>query len=113
MVAVRVDRSSGSPLGNPYVMAGDGSDRDEVCDAYDALLRRSLYPGRELTDAEVKYLGVRAGHGGKVMRWDCSDARAEMDRLRTLYETCSIQLECHCHPLRCHGDSIAVLLSTY
>ena len=114
MVGVRVDRRS--PIGNPYVLArpktqdAAAEEREAVCDAYDDLLSLTLHPGRALSAEEVRYIGVRNGFGGTVAGWNCVSVRREMDRLRLLSDRCSVQLECHCHPLRCHAESIAVRL---
>lgn len=108
---VRVDRSSGSPVGNPYRMR-EGMDEDEeerngVCDAFDVLLEETLRggnPGR----GEVVRIGEAAGVVLRASRWDARAARREVLRLREAARVRPLRLDCWCHPRRCHAQAVAL-----
>ena len=105
-VVCRVDRG-GSALGNPFVVRAEG-ERDAACDAYGALLEKTL-AGETRIDALA--LGRAHGFGGEVRWWDAPAARdafaglvAERGAGR------KVCLACHCRPLRCHAEEIACAL---
>ena len=104
---VRVDRASGSPLGNPYVV-GDEEERDAACDAYESLLAEAdVEPGEEGA-AAVAEIGEAAGFHGKIRRgWSSVRAHAEIARLRRIAGGAPLRLDCWCAPLRCHGEAVA------
>ena len=77
---IRIDRST--PLGNPYVMYRSAQ-RDSVCDSFDKFLEHELKEqnNEELLEYfEMIFNLVADGH--------------------------VVNLQCHCSPLRCHGESI-------
>jgi len=80
---VRVDRSS--PLGSPFVLH-DESERDKVCDEYEAWFYGLLNDGWCLEQDSV-----------------CR----ELDRLKALYKKHGkLRLFCWCIPKRCHAITI-------
>ena len=110
----KVDRST--PYGNPFPMGSSGKDetyRDAVCDAYIELLNSP--PGTCILKIAAKYgIGGTDTEGNK---WGVSmhstGPRAEHDRRAALAKLEerhlggeSIMLLCHCHPKRCHAQSI-------
>ena len=113
---VRVDRSSGSALGNPYAMTYDSGaeERAVVCAAYDELLHVTMGggPGRpEETADAVSSIGRKHGWKGRPRKWDWEGARREMRRLARLRGIgAHIRLECHCWPRECHAERIACAL---
>lgn len=82
-VVIAVDRTN-PVLGNPHILKNkyDYRERDRVCDAYDR-------------DLEADFMV----HGPKFQA-----IKALADRVLQGEQIC---LQCHCKPLRCHGDSIA------
>lgn len=73
-----------SPLGNPFPMKSE-EDRDRVCEEY------------------ALWLGDMSGRNICVMD--------ELKRLKGIYkEEGSLTLLCHCHPKRCHAESIRDML---
>lgn len=77
-VPVRCDRQT--PLGNPFVMHGE-KDRDRVCDMYDNCLG-GYYSKNALVSNEINRIIGLVRNGRNVL------------------------LQCHCHPKRCHTESI-------
>ena len=85
-VNVRIDRKS--VLGNPYPITIDDS-RDQVCDKY------------------IPYLV-------KEIKNKKSPVYKEMVRLvEILRSGRDLELQCHCYPKRCHGDTIRKVLLKY
>lgn len=79
----------GSPLGNPYVMvSGSKSERDLVCDMYEAWFRDRV----EQKDPRVMN---------------------ELRRLYVLAKQGDLVLGCFCAPKRCHGETIKRFLESY
>ena len=78
-ILVKVDRSN-RILGNQFVMKEE-SERDLVCDKYDAWFNRMI----ELDDNLVK---------------------AELWRIGKMAEKNDIALGCWCYPKRCHSNTI-------
>ena len=77
----RVYVGRGSPLGNPFRMASE-ADRDKVCEAYEAWLR-------------------------KQYRQPGSPQRAALDQLVARHRAGEdLRLECFCAPKRCHADFV-------
>lgn len=77
----------GSPLGNPFVMQGEG-DRDRVCNQY-----------QQWFDQKVKANDVFV-----------------MNELRRLYRIAKggdLVLGCFCSPKRCHGLTIKAFLDQF
>ena len=77
-VNIKIDRSN--PLGNPFKIGIDGT-RDEVCDKY-----RDWLPSAYHTDARVRRAIDNIAHHVSAGR--------------------SVNLQCWCHPKRCHGSEI-------
>ena len=77
----RVYVGRGSPLGNPFRMAKE-SDRDKVCEEYEAWLRKQFcLPG--------------------------SPQRTALDQLVARHRAGEdLRLECFCAPNRCHADFV-------
>lgn len=82
---VKVSRKQ-SVLGNPFYMANE-SMRDEVCDKFEAYF-----------NTEIKKVG--------------SDFHMEMVRLYKIAKQHDLTLQCHCHPKRCHADTIKNFLDS-
>ena len=75
---VRVDRRT--ILGNPFYM-NDESQRDKVCDKYDAYFAKQLCENAEFAE--------------------------EVERIITLYQTYGeLNLFCWCFPKRCHAETV-------
>ena len=100
----------GSPLGNPFVLtdAADAERRRIVCQAYDDLLFMTMMrPMIAWTRDSLRDFARRRGHVGPVTWWDGRAAVREIDRLVDLSYRWDIMLMCCCHPLECHGESVA------
>lgn len=78
---IRVDRSSGSPLGNPFYLADANNDkqRKAVIDSFRAWFIKHK------EDLKVK---------------------EELDRIRLLHEKGDVTLICWCSPKPCHAEVI-------
>lgn len=77
-----------SPLGNPYPLRGENS-RNAVCDLYDDWFKLKV----EEDDPSVM---------------------GELRRLWRLHkETGTVNLQCFCHPKRCHAETIARFLNSF
>jgi hypothetical protein len=74
----------GSPLGNPFVMQGEG-DRDRVCNSYEVWIKQQI-----------------EDRNPTVMN--------ELYRLYDLAQEKPLVLGCFCSPKRCHGDTIKAVL---
>ena len=74
-----------SPLGNPYVMRGEHT-RDAVCNEYERWLTRKVHERDEV-----------------VM--------SELERLAAIASVRPLKLVCYCAPKRCHGETIAKVIS--
>ena len=112
---IRVDRASGSDLGNPFPVA-DPSDaaRELACIAYERLLEATDRGGTGApeTPGRVAWIGRMVGWEGRfgARDWDWDAARGELQRLRRLLRVSALRLDCHCHPRQCHAETIAVHL---
>jgi hypothetical protein len=82
---LKVNRSS--LWGNPFVMHGENT-RDEVCELFESNMKNELAHNPE--------------------KWEAMDAAVEM----VTKKGHSTVLICHCHPKRCHADTIAAWLNT-
>ena len=104
-IDVRVDRSSESPLGNPFDVRA-GRSRDAVCEACDEAFEEGQ-PGA------VRRAAERRG-------WACAgleawDSEAAVRARRDATEACArrvaaghdVRLMCHCYPRRCHAQDLA------
>jgi len=80
-VPVRVDRSSGSPLGNRFHMQNE-SQRERVCGQYAVWFRDQVGSGNESVLGELRRI------------------------LSMLREGKNIELLCWCFPKRCHAETI-------
>ena len=104
----RVDRSSGSRVGNPFRMADEG-EREAVCDAYEELLLRTLR-GEGPGLGEVAEIRARRGLRLQPGGWDAGRAVEELIRLRDVAEAGPLRLDCWCAPRRCHAESVRAAL---
>ena len=77
----------GSPLGNPFRMKNE-SERDLVCDQYDAWFKRKV-----------------AENDAHVMN--------ELRRLFKIAQKGDLVLGCYCSPKRCHGETIKRFLEQF
>jgi hypothetical protein len=77
-----------SPLGNPYYMANE-SQRDRVCDQYEAWFKQRLRVEDPVVMHELARLHATATRTGHLV------------------------LGCYCAPKRCHGDTIKRWLDNY
>lgn len=84
---IRIDRAT--PLGNPYIMYRS-EQRDEVCDGYEKFL------AHELEQQENEPL-----------------LTAFEDIFNAVADGQIVNLQCHCSPERCHGESIRDQLIKY
>ena len=99
-----------SALGNPFVMRSE-ADRDAVCEAFTQLLARTVRSATAPDVWTVRAIGRDAGFDGEVREWDGERARDEIQRLWRMAQEGPLQLDCHCAPLRCHGEVIAALVA--
>ena len=109
---VRVDRTVGSMLGNPYVLrwGAQGEQRDAVCNAYEDLFCESIAFGIDgvLPAARVAEIGARYGYTDAPRPWNSGAAARAFYRLRERVRGGErIALMCHCAPRRCHAESLA------
>ena len=103
---MRVDRTGGSPLGNPYVMRGE-REREAVCDAYARLMASTMrHGGRACDQGWVRKVGELAGFWGEVREWDFAAAREETRALAQDARRWPMTLACHCAPKRCHAETV-------
>jgi hypothetical protein len=86
-VAVRVDRTSGSPLGNPFHMRGEW-ERQMVCLKYEAWFREQLEKGNQAVLNELNRLKQIVRDGNNLM------------------------LLCWCSPKQCHAETIKAWLES-
>jgi hypothetical protein len=108
---VRVDRTSGSPMGNPFPVGFTaGASREAVCAACEAVLRADE-PGALEREASARQWPLPAG----ATEWESAVARR--GRAEWL-EACAgrvlagrdVRLMCHCYPRRCHAEGLAALI---
>ena len=101
--------------GNPYSMDGEESQRDAVCTAFDRLLLLLdiEVDGNMPSQEEVDRIGREEGVTGRITSWDGKGLRRRIRELRAAARKTPVRLECHCAPLRCHGDSLACLCEPY
>ena len=109
VVSARVDRKT--VAGNPYDMENDEEQRDPVCDAFERLLLQLDIDvnGHIPSQAEVTRIGRDEGVTGRIHVWDGRGLRHRIRDLQAAARSEPIRLDCHCAPLRCHADSLAVL----
>jgi len=85
-VPVRVDRTSGSPLGNPFHMRSE-SQRDRVCEQYKVWFHAEIRKGNK-------------------------DLLGELHRiLSLLMQGKDVELLCWCAPKKCHAETIMAWLT--
>jgi hypothetical protein len=83
-VIVVVDRTT--PFGNPFHISPK-HDRDEVCDLYEAWVTAKRKKGWGLLEA-LRLSSIARKEDGKTT-----------------------VLVCHCHPMRCHADTLAAIIN--
>ena len=108
---VRVDRTVGSMLGNPFVLrwGAKGEQREAVCGAYEELLCESIALGIDGRLPSSRVAEIGAGHGcAEAPRpWNSGAAARAFYRLRERARGGErLALMCHCAPLRCHAESL-------
>ena len=102
---VRIDRASGSPLGNPFLLAGETT-RELVCDLCDEVMA-SADPSLVTALARAHAIHVAPGFGPDAHAARVSTITALAERVAL---GCDIRLMCHCYPRRCHGFGVAALI---
>ena len=103
----RVDRNSGSPLGNP-IRIGGGVTRAQACEAAAALLRAP----RDDDDAPHR-IARRMNLPADSVCGECTEPGSQAARLDALDAVATrlaqgrdVHLLCWCYPRRCHADDI-------
>ena len=117
----RVDRSSGSPLGNPFCLTRGlwgyeaDAEREASVEAYRALLLETTkghlwyLPATGWWEVpwRVAEVGFEHGFYGRVAGWNWEGARSELREILHVARYVDIELRCWCVPRKCHGHCIA------
>jgi len=85
-VPIRVDRTSGSPLGNPFHMQSE-SQRDEVCNRYADWFHGEIRKGNEKVLDELQRI------------------------LNLVKQGKDVELLCWCAPRKCHAETVRAWLT--
>ena len=104
---VRVDRTSGAALANPFEMAR-GRGRAEVCQACDEVVG-------EAAEGAVARAAQRRGWAMEP-QWHAADTAEAAEGRRQAIEACArrvaagydVRLMCWCYPRQCHAEGLAV-----
>jgi hypothetical protein len=103
----RVDRNTGSPLGNPFAMRSEAG-RELVCDLCDQVMA-SDEPLLVSSLAQRHGVPVSPGYGPEAHQARRNAIEALAMRVAA---GADVRLMCHCFPRRCHAHGIARLVRT-
>ena len=112
---IKIDRTSKSPLANPFAIREGIASRDEVCEACDEVFSAAGSSARAPDDPSAWQAAAHAEHSAASRRgWAPTyqgDAQARIEALRAIAQRVAnghdVRLMCHCFPKRCHGESVA------